>query len=120
MVMHARVRTEQGRLREADEAFRRALRLLTERGFDLSPAMGIVHIGMAGLRYERDDLDGASCAGRGVELAERTGDASTLVGRHLSRNERARGDEEGALRRPLKRSASPATGADLQIAIALA
>src|SRR5918999_842647 len=41
VVMHARVLAEQGRLREADEAFRRALRLLTEEGFELSPAAGV-------------------------------------------------------------------------------
>jgi hypothetical protein len=83
MVMHARVRAEQGRLREADEAFRRALRLLTEGGFELSPAAGVVHIGVADLRYERDDLAGAERAlERGVELVERTGDVSTLVWAH--------------------------------------
>jgi LuxR family transcriptional regulator, maltose regulon positive regulatory protein len=102
MVMHARVLSEQGRLREADEAFRRALRLLTERGFELSPAAGIVHIGMGALRYERDDLDGAERElERGMELAERTGDVSTLVWAYItiSRNKRARGDEGGALER---------------------
>jgi LuxR family transcriptional regulator, maltose regulon positive regulatory protein len=124
MVMHARVRAEQGRLREADEAFRRALRLLTEGGFELSPAAGIAHLGMAGLRYERDDLDGAERAlERGVELAERTGDVSTLVWAYvtLSRNKWARGDEGGALEwaRQAERVARD-SGADLQIAIALA
>jgi LuxR family maltose regulon positive regulatory protein len=124
MVMHARVRAEQGRLREADEAFRRALRLLTEEGFELSPAAGIVHIGMADLRYERDDLDGAERElERGMELAERTGDVSTLVWAYLtlSRNKRARGDEGGALEkaRQAERVARD-SGADLQIAITLA
>ena len=124
MVMHAKVRAEQGRLREADEAFRRALRLLTEGGFELSPAAGIVHIGMADLRYERDDLDGAERPlERGVELAERTGDVSTLVWAYvtLSRAKRARGDEGGALEmaRQAERVARD-SGADLQIAIALA
>src|ERR671916_2840559 len=77
MVMHARVLSEQGRLREADKAFRRALRLLTEGGFELSPAAGVVQIGMGVLLYERNDLDGAERAlERGVELAERTGDVS--------------------------------------------
>jgi LuxR family transcriptional regulator, maltose regulon positive regulatory protein len=124
MVMHARVRTEQGRLREADEAFRRALRLLAEEGFELSPTMGFVHIGMADLRYERNDLDEAERElDRGVKLAERTGDVSTLVWAYvtLSRNKRARGDEEGALEtaREAERVARD-SGADLQIAIALA
>jgi LuxR family transcriptional regulator, maltose regulon positive regulatory protein len=124
MVMHARVLSEQGRLREADEAFRRALRLLTERGFELSPAAGIVHIGMGALRYERDDLDGAERElERGMELAERTGDVSTLVWAYvtLSRNKRARGDEGGALERARQaESVARDSGADLQIAIALA
>jgi LuxR family transcriptional regulator, maltose regulon positive regulatory protein len=124
MVMHARVRAEQGRLREADEAFRRALQLLTERGFELSPAAGVVHIGMGVLLYERDDLDGAERElERGVELAERTGDVSTLVWAYvtLSRYKRAQRDEVGALEwaRQAERVARD-SGADLQIAIALA
>ncbi len=124
MVMHARVRAEQGRLREADVEFRRALRLLTEGGFELSPAAGVVHIGMGAIRYERDDLDEAEPAlERGVKLAERTGDVSTLVWAYvtLSRNKRARGDEGGALEmaRQAERVARD-SGADLQIAIALA
>src|ERR687893_276597 len=124
MVMHARVRAEQGRLREADEEFRRALRLLTEEGFDQSPAAGVVYIGMGALLYERDDLDGAEHAlERGMELAERTGDVSTLVWAYvtISRNKLARGDEGGALEkaRQAERVARD-SGADLQIAIALA
>jgi LuxR family transcriptional regulator, maltose regulon positive regulatory protein len=123
MVMHARVWAEQGRLQEADEAFRRALRVLTEEGFELSPAAGIVHIGMGALLYERDDLDGAERAlERGMELAERTGDVSTLVWAYvtLSQTKRARGDEARALdtARQAERVARH-SGADLQIAIAL-
>src|SRR5215217_7002 len=124
MVMHARVRAEQGRLREADEAFRRTLRLLTEEGFELSPAAGVVHIGMADLRYERGDLDGAERElKRGVELAERTGDVSTLVWAYvtLSRTRRARGDEGSALEMAHKAErVARDSGADLQIAIAAA
>src|SRR5215217_8194478 len=124
VVMHARVRAEQGRLREADEAFRSALRLLTEEGFELSPAAGVVHIGMGALLYERNELDGAERAlERGAELAERTGDVSTLVWAYvtLSRNKRARGDEGGALERARQAErVARDSDADLQIAIALA
>ncbi|MGI8910540.1 MAG: LuxR C-terminal-related transcriptional regulator [Rubrobacteraceae bacterium] len=122
MVMHARVRAEQGRLREADEAFREALRLLTEGGFELSPAAGVVHIGMADLRYERDDLDVAERGlERGVELVERAGDVSTLVWAYvtLSRAKRARGDEGEALEVAHKgERVARDSGADLQVAIA--
>jgi LuxR family transcriptional regulator, maltose regulon positive regulatory protein len=124
MVMHARVRTEQGRLREADEAFRSTLRLLTEEGFELSPAAGVVHIGMADLLYERNDLDGAERElERGVELAERTGDVSTLVWAYvtLSRTRRARGDEGSTLEMAHKAErVARDSGADLQSAIAAA
>ena len=122
IVMHARVRAEQGRLRDADEAFRRALRQLAEGGFGLLPAAGVVHVGMADLLYERDDLDGAERAlRRGVDLAERSGEASTLVWAYvaLSRTKRARRDEDGALEMARKAErVARASGADLQIAIA--
>jgi LuxR family maltose regulon positive regulatory protein len=122
MVSHARVRAEQGRLREADEAFRRALRLLTEEGFELSPAAGVGHIGTADLRYERDDLDGAQRAlERGVELVERTGDVSTLVWAYVtfSRTRRAWGDLERAFETASQAErAARESGADLQVAVA--
>ena len=123
VAMHARVRAEQGRLREADEAFRRALRLLTEGGFGLLPAAGVVHIGMADLLYERDDLDAAERElEMGVDLAERTGEVSTLVWAYvtLSRTSRAQGDDKGALE-IARRAEGVArdSGAELQIAIAL-
>ena len=124
MAMSARVRAEQGRLREADEAFRRTLRLLTEGGFELSPAAGVVHVGMGALLHERDDLEGAERAlERGVELAERTGDVSTLVWTYVTSSQvkRARGDEGEALERAshAERVARDSR-ADLQVAIALA
>jgi LuxR family maltose regulon positive regulatory protein len=124
MVMQARVRAEQGRLREADEAFQRTLRLLTEEGFELSPAAGVVHIGMADLRYERNDLDGAERElARGVELVERAGDVGTLVWGYvtLSRTRWARGDGGSALEMAHKAErVARDSGADLQIAIAAA
>ena len=122
MVMHARVRTEQGRLREADEAFGRAKRLLAEGGFEKMPVAGVVRVGMADLRYERDDLEGAERElSGGVELADRTGEVSALVWAYvtLSRTRRARGDGEGALEAARRaEDAARRSGADLQSAIA--
>jgi LuxR family maltose regulon positive regulatory protein len=124
MVLHARVQAERGRLREAEEAFRRALRLLTEGGFELLPAAGVVHIGMGVLLYERNDLDGAERElNRGMQLAERAREVSSLVWAYItfSRVKRARGDEVGALDMAHEAErVARASGADLQIAIAAA
>jgi LuxR family maltose regulon positive regulatory protein len=121
MVWQARVQAELGRLREAEVQFRQALRFVTEEGVELLPPAGAVHIGMADLRYERNDLDGAERElKRGIELAEQAREVSNLVWGYvtLSRVKRARGDEEGALEsaREAERVART-SGADLQIAI---
>jgi LuxR family maltose regulon positive regulatory protein len=122
MVLHARVQAERGHLREAEEAFRRALRLLTEEGFELLPAAGVVHIGMGVLLYEWNDLDGAERElNRGMQLAERAREVSSLVWAYItfSQVKRARGDEERALEMALEAErVAHASGADLQIAIA--
>ncbi len=100
MVWHAGVQMERGRLREAANTLRRAARLVAEEGVELLPAAGVVHIGMADLLYERDDIDGAERElARGMELAERTREVSSLVWGYvtLSQAKRARGDEESAL-----------------------
>jgi LuxR family transcriptional regulator, maltose regulon positive regulatory protein len=122
MTMYARVQADRGRLREADETLRWALRFVSERGGGLLPAAGVVHIGMGTLLYERDDLDEAERElRRGIELAERTGEVTDLVWGYvaLSRTKRARGDEEGAMEvaREADRVAR-ASRADLQVAIA--
>jgi LuxR family transcriptional regulator, maltose regulon positive regulatory protein len=122
MVLHARVQAELGRLREAEVAFRRALRLLTEEGFELLPAAGVVHIGMGVLLYERNDLDGAERElDRGKQMAERAREVSSLVWAYttFSRVKRARRDEVGALEMAHEAErVARASGADLQIAIA--
>jgi LuxR family transcriptional regulator, maltose regulon positive regulatory protein len=120
-VWQARVQAERGRLREAEVAFRRALRSVTEEGVELLPPAGAVHIGMADLHYERNDLDAAERElKRGIELAEQAREVSNLVWGYvtLSRVKRARGDEEGAFEsaREAERVART-SGADLQIAI---
>jgi LuxR family maltose regulon positive regulatory protein len=124
MVLHARVQAERGRLREAEEAFQQAMRLLTEEGYELLPAAGVVHVGMGALLYERNDLDGAERElNRGMQLAERAREVSSLVWAYItfSRVKLARGDEAGALgmAREAERAAR-ASGADLQVAIAAA
>ena len=122
MVLHARVQAERGRLREAEEAFQQAMRLLTEEGFELLPAAGVVHIGMGALLYERNDLDGAERElNRGMQLAERAREVSSLVWAYItfSRVKLARGDEAAALVMAHEAErAARASGADLQIAIA--
>jgi LuxR family maltose regulon positive regulatory protein len=122
MVLHARVQAERGRLREAEEAYRRALRLLTEEGFELLPAAGVVHIGMGVLLYERNDLDRAERElNRGMQLAERAREVSSQVWAYItfSQVKRARGDEERALEMAHEAErVARASGANLQIAIA--
>ena len=122
MVWRARVQMELGRLREADEEFRRALRFVNERGVQLLPAAGLAHIGMGALLYERNDLEGAERElERGVELAELAREVSNLVWGYvtLSQAKRARGDEEGA-REAARKAEQVAHGssADLEVAIA--
>ncbi len=121
MVWQARVHAERGRLREAEEAYRRALRFVTEEGVELFPPAGVVHIGMADLSYERNDLDGAERDLKiGIKLAEQTKEVSNLVWGYvtLSRVRRARGDEEGAIEtaRQAERVART-SGAELQMAL---
>jgi LuxR family maltose regulon positive regulatory protein len=121
MVWQARVHAERGRLREAEEAYRRALRFVTEEGVELYPPAGVVHIGMADLKYERNDLDGAErdlkC---GIKLAEQTKEVSNLVWGYvtLSRVRRARGDGEGALETARQaEQVARTSGAELQMGI---
>ena len=123
MVWRARVQMEQGRLREAENSFRRALLFVTERGVGLLPAAGLAHLGMGALLYERDELDRAERElEEGVGLVQRAREVSNLVWGYvtLSRTRRARGDEEGALTTAddAERVARDA-GADLAISIAV-
>jgi LuxR family maltose regulon positive regulatory protein len=122
MIWQARVHLERGRLREADDAFRRALRFISERGVELLPTAGLAHIGMGALLYERNELEEAERElESGVELAERTREVSNLVWGYvtLSRARLARGDGEGALEMALEseRVARDA-GAEVECAIA--
>ncbi len=124
MVWHARVQSERGHLRDADEAFRRALRFVNERGAKLLPAAGLAHIGMGALLYEQNELEEAERElEEGTALAERTREVSNLVWGYvtLSRVKRAREDEEGALEMAHEADrVARGSGADLEIAIAVA
>jgi LuxR family maltose regulon positive regulatory protein len=124
MALRARVQAERGRLREAEVAFREVLRFVIEQGIGQLPAAGLVHIGMADITYERDDIDAAERELEvGIGLTERTKEVGELVRGYvtLSKVKRARGDEEGALEaaREAERVAGT-SGANLQISIATA
>ncbi|HEX2183238.1 MAG TPA: LuxR C-terminal-related transcriptional regulator [Rubrobacteraceae bacterium] len=124
MVWQARVQAAQGRLREAEGSFRRALRFVTEQGVELLPAAGLAHLGMGTLLYERNDLDGAEHElEKGIRLAELTREVSNLVWGYvtLSRAKLARGDEDGALVTAHEAElVARSSGADLESAIATA
>jgi LuxR family transcriptional regulator, maltose regulon positive regulatory protein len=124
MVWQARVQAAQGRLREAEGSYRRALRFAIEQGVELLPAAGLAHLGMGTLLYERNDLDGAERElEKGIRLAELTREVSNLVWGYvtLSRAKLARGDEHGALEAAREADrAARASGADLEVAIATA
>jgi LuxR family transcriptional regulator, maltose regulon positive regulatory protein len=122
MALQAQVEAERGRLREAEEAFRRALQFASDRGIERLPTAGLVHIGMADLHYEWNKLDEAERElEKGIALAERAREVSDLVWGYvaLSRTKRALGYAEGALRmaREAERVAR-VSGAELQVSLA--
>ena len=111
MALRARVQAERGRLREAEEAFREVLRFVIEQGIGQLPAAGLVHIGMADITYERDDIDAAERElEMGIGLTERTREVGELVRGYvtLSKVKRARGTRRAPSRRPARPSESRA------------
>jgi LuxR family maltose regulon positive regulatory protein len=124
MVWQARVQAAQGRLREAEDSFRRALHFVTEQGIELLPAAGLAHLGMGALLYERNELEEAERElEEGTDQAERAREVSNLVWGYvtLSRAKHARGDHEGAQEMAHKAErVAHDSGADLEIAIAAA
>jgi LuxR family maltose regulon positive regulatory protein len=99
MVWQARGQAARGRLREAEDSFRRALHFVTEQGIELLPAAGLAHLGMGALLYERNELEEAERElEEGTDQAERAREVSNLVWGYvtLSRAKHARGDHEGA------------------------
>jgi len=124
MVGQARVLTEQGRLRSADDALRQTLKFVAEEGIELLPAVGLVHIEAGVLHYERGQLEDAERdLAKGVALAERTREVSALARGYvaLSKVKQAQGDEEGAFERAYQAiKVAQIAGADLETAIATA
>jgi LuxR family transcriptional regulator, maltose regulon positive regulatory protein len=95
----ALVKAAQGRLREAAELYRRALRLGPERGYELLPVMGYVYVGLGELLREWNDLEAAShFLTEGIELCKQGGLVVPLPDGYisLSRVKQAREDTAGA------------------------
>ena len=95
------LRTIQGRLHEAAEAYRRALRLgPTEEGRPLLPVAGWAYLGMGELLREWNDPDAATHhLTEGIELGKQVGEAGPLATGYtaLARVKQAQGDASGAL-----------------------
>jgi LuxR family maltose regulon positive regulatory protein len=89
-----------GRLRAADEACRKALSYLRERGMARLPVAGIMHLRMSEILLERNDLEAAEThLARGTELGKWSGrfDAVQNAAPVLARLRQARSDANGAL-----------------------
>jgi LuxR family maltose regulon positive regulatory protein len=89
-----------GRLRQAQQVCQDGLAYLGEHRLDRSPAAGILHLAMAEVLVERDELEGAQRhVTEGLDLGRGSGrlDAVRNAGRALSRLRAARDDLDGAL-----------------------
>ena len=94
-----RVRQSQGDLDGAVRAFEQALAIVTEAGVPL-PVAGRAYLGMAGVFYERDDLDAAERhAADGIALCRQLAETPRLAAglARLAWIRQARGDRAGAL-----------------------
>jgi LuxR family maltose regulon positive regulatory protein len=88
-----------GRLRKAENTFSSGQRLANSRSEGAPAAVGMIHVGMGELLYERGDLDEAQHRlEAGIELGKRGGEVKILVCGYinLARVRMARGDPEGA------------------------
>ncbi len=89
-----------GRLRAADEACREALRFVEEQGMARVPAAGILHVAMAEVLLEQNELEAAEGElAQGAELGRRSGrmDGAKNAVPARARLRLARGDASGAL-----------------------
>jgi LuxR family maltose regulon positive regulatory protein len=96
----ADIRIAQGRLREAIRTYERGLRLATEQGAPVLRGTADMHVGMAELHRERNDLGAATRhLLRSEELGEHTGFPQHPYRRRvaMARIREAEGDPDGAL-----------------------
>src|SRR6516162_904234 len=94
-----RVRQAQADLDGALRAFEQALEIVTDAGLPL-PLAGLAYLGMAGVFYERDDLDAAERhAADGIALCRQLAETPRLAAglARLAWIRQARGDRAGAL-----------------------
>jgi LuxR family maltose regulon positive regulatory protein len=71
---------EQGRMTEAEAILQQALHLAGETEQVRVPATGVIHIGLAELHYERNELaEALRHATVGIELGERSGEIKVLL-----------------------------------------
>lgn len=89
----------QGRLHEAEQTYREALRFAEDRGEARLPAMALAHMGYGDLLRERNDLEQAEQHLRtALELGTLGGNYGTLLSTHmnLARVLQARGTDDAA------------------------
>ncbi|MEX2598158.1 MAG: helix-turn-helix transcriptional regulator, partial [Dehalococcoidia bacterium] len=96
----AKIRTAQGRLREAARNYEQALQLAAGQGRRMSPLAADLYVGLSELRYEHNNLEAASsCLQKSKELGEHGGLPENryrwFVG--MARIQEAQGDLDGAL-----------------------
>ncbi len=90
----------QGRLRQADEIYRRGLQLVAGQSGPPSPVASLVYLGLGELLRERNDLDAAArYLAEGVELGKQLGNAEIFIDGYiaLAKVKQAQGDADGAL-----------------------
>lgn len=79
----AAICVQQGKLTEAEAILRQALQTISATHQAHAPLSGVIHIGLAELFYERNELiDAQRHARRGIELGERGGEIKMLLAGH--------------------------------------
>ncbi|MBI2955434.1 MAG: helix-turn-helix transcriptional regulator [Chloroflexi bacterium] len=96
----AKIQQMYGHLRQAADTCRKALQFVEERGISNLPATGMIHVALADVLREWNQLDEAELhLTQGIELGKRGGFLEVLKngGIVLARMKHARGDQRGAL-----------------------